>query len=151
MSNTRIERDSMGELQVPAEALYGAQTQRAVNNFPVSQQRMPTQFIRALLLAKAAAMQSFRDRYETLKQGWGGFAGYDAWFANANNASLGVLAAYTDLVGDFERLFVQQASLLGGHRAHPCRHLEPLPLAQLHVVVQQQGHQQRHDRLPTRG
>ncbi|WP_256351662.1 hypothetical protein, partial [Pseudomonas gingeri] len=34
MSNTRIERDSMGELQVPAEALYGAQTQRAVNNFP---------------------------------------------------------------------------------------------------------------------
>ena len=55
MSNTRIERDSMGELQVPAEALYGAQTQRAVNNFPISQQRMPTQFIRALLLAKAAA------------------------------------------------------------------------------------------------
>ncbi|MBC3951487.1 MULTISPECIES: class II fumarate hydratase [Pseudomonas] len=55
MSNTRIERDSMGELQVPAEALYGAQTQRAVNNFPISNLRMPTQFIRALLLAKAAA------------------------------------------------------------------------------------------------
>ena len=35
MSNSRIERDSMGELQVPAEALYGAQTQRAVNNFPM--------------------------------------------------------------------------------------------------------------------
>ncbi|MBM5458481.1 class II fumarate hydratase [Pseudomonas sp. P66] len=58
MSNTRIERDSMGELQVPAEALYGAQTQRAVNNFPVSQQRMPIQFIRALLLAKAAAAKA---------------------------------------------------------------------------------------------
>ncbi len=55
MSNTRIERDSMGELQVPAEALYGAQTQRAVNNFPISRQRMPAQFIRALILAKAAA------------------------------------------------------------------------------------------------
>ncbi|MGY2377003.1 class II fumarate hydratase [Pseudomonas sp. SDO524_S393] len=55
MSNTRIERDSMGELQVPAEALYGAQTQRAVNNFPISHQRMPAQFIRALILAKAAA------------------------------------------------------------------------------------------------
>jgi fumarate hydratase class II len=55
MSNTRIERDSMGELQVPAEALYGAQTQRAVNNFPISQWRMPDQFVRALLLAKAAA------------------------------------------------------------------------------------------------
>ncbi|MCU1721659.1 class II fumarate hydratase [Pseudomonas sp. 5P_5.1_Bac1] len=58
MSNTRIERDSMGELQVPAEALYGAQTQRAVNNFPISQQRMPAQFIRALLLAKAAAAKA---------------------------------------------------------------------------------------------
>ncbi|BCQ59388.1 hypothetical protein PBOI14_11380 [Pseudomonas sp. Boi14] len=34
MSNTRIERDSMGELQVPELALYGAQTQRAVDNFP---------------------------------------------------------------------------------------------------------------------
>ncbi|MDP1013718.1 lyase family protein, partial [Klebsiella pneumoniae] len=45
----------MGELQVPAEALYGAQTQRAVNNFPISNQRMPAQFIRALILAKAAA------------------------------------------------------------------------------------------------
>lgn len=58
MSDTRIERDSMGELQVPAQALYGAQTQRAVNNFPISQQRMPAQFIRALLLAKAAAAKA---------------------------------------------------------------------------------------------
>jgi fumarate hydratase class II len=58
MSNTRIERDSMGELQVPAEALYGAQTQRAVNNFPISNLRMPAQFVRALLLAKAAAAQA---------------------------------------------------------------------------------------------
>lgn len=55
MINTRIERDSMGELHVPADALYGAQTQRAVDNFPISGQRMPAQFIRALLLAKAAA------------------------------------------------------------------------------------------------
>nr|WP_314488032.1 class II fumarate hydratase [uncultured Pseudomonas sp.] len=58
MSETRIERDSMGELQVPAQALYGAQTQRAVDNFPVSGQRMPVQFIRALLLAKAAAAKA---------------------------------------------------------------------------------------------
>ena len=47
MSDTRIERDSMGELRVPQEALYGAQTQRAVNNFPISHQPMPAQFIRA--------------------------------------------------------------------------------------------------------
>ena len=58
MSNTRIERDSMGELHVPQAALYGAQTQRAVDNFPISHQRMPTQFIRALILAKAAAARA---------------------------------------------------------------------------------------------
>jgi len=45
----------MGELAVPAEAFYGAQTQRAVNNFPISGQSMPEEFIRALLMVKAAA------------------------------------------------------------------------------------------------
>ncbi len=55
---TRIEGDSMGELKVPADALYGAQTQRAVNNFPVSGRRMPEAFIRALLMAKSAAAQA---------------------------------------------------------------------------------------------
>lgn len=58
MSNLRTERDSMGELAVPAEALYGAQTQRAVDNFPISHQRMPAPFIRALILAKAAAARA---------------------------------------------------------------------------------------------
>jgi len=58
MSDTRIERDSMGELAVPADALYGAQTQRAINNFTVSGQRMPEAFIRALLLAKIAAARA---------------------------------------------------------------------------------------------
>ncbi|MDY1034526.1 class II fumarate hydratase [Stenotrophomonas sp. CFBP8980] len=51
----RTEHDSMGELQVPADALWGAQTQRAVDNFPVSGQRMPRGFIRALGLVKGAA------------------------------------------------------------------------------------------------
>ncbi|MGA8705836.1 MAG: class II fumarate hydratase [Steroidobacteraceae bacterium] len=51
----RIERDSMGELQVPADALWGAQTQRAVDNFPVSGLTMPRGFIRALALIKRAA------------------------------------------------------------------------------------------------
>lgn len=55
MSETRIEKDSMGELAVPADALYAAQTQRAINNFSVSGQRLPEPFIRALLLAKQAA------------------------------------------------------------------------------------------------
>src|SRR3546814_642399 len=51
----RTEHDSMGELQVPAEALWGAQTQRAVENFPVSGRPMPRGFIRALGLVKASA------------------------------------------------------------------------------------------------
>jgi fumarate hydratase, class II len=52
---TRIERDSMGEMEVPADALYGASTQRAVLNFPISGQRFPRAFIRALALIKGAA------------------------------------------------------------------------------------------------
>ena len=51
----RIERDSLGELKVPAEALWGAQTQRAVQNFPLSGLKMPRAFIRALGLVKWAA------------------------------------------------------------------------------------------------
>ncbi len=57
MSDTRyrIEKDSMGELEVPENALWGAQTQRAVNNFPISGLTMPRQFIAALGLVKWAA------------------------------------------------------------------------------------------------
>ena len=53
----RIEHDSMGELRVPADALWGAQTQRAVQNFPISGRPMPRGFIRALGLVKAAAAE----------------------------------------------------------------------------------------------
>jgi fumarate hydratase class II len=55
---TRVERDSMGEMEVPAEALYGASTQRAVLNFPISGERMPRRFLRALALIKLAAAQT---------------------------------------------------------------------------------------------
>lgn len=55
MSDYRIEHDSMGELKVPSNALWGAQTQRAVDNFPVSGIKVPREFIRALGLVKAAA------------------------------------------------------------------------------------------------
>ena len=54
----RIEHDSMGELKVPADALYGAQTQRAVDNFPISGLHLPREFIRALGLIKAAAAEA---------------------------------------------------------------------------------------------
>ena len=53
----RIERDSMGEMRVPAEALYGASTARAIENFPISGLRFPRAFIRALGLIKLAAAQ----------------------------------------------------------------------------------------------
>jgi fumarate hydratase class II len=54
----RIERDSMGEMRVPANAYYGAQTARAVENFPVSGRRFPHRFIAALGYVKAAAARA---------------------------------------------------------------------------------------------
>src|SRR5215469_16061096 len=51
----RVEADSMGQMQVPQEAYYGAQTARAVENFPISNLRFPRQFIRALGLIKKHA------------------------------------------------------------------------------------------------
>src|SRR3979490_3553236 len=57
----RVERDSMGEIKVPADALWGAQTQRAVQNFPVSGLAMPRPFIGALGLVKQAAARANRE------------------------------------------------------------------------------------------
>lgn len=61
MSEFRIEKDSMGDVKVPALAYYGAQTQRAVENFPISGQPLPARLIRALGLVKAAAAMANRD------------------------------------------------------------------------------------------
>ncbi|HEB55961.1 MAG TPA: class II fumarate hydratase [Gammaproteobacteria bacterium] len=77
MSNKtcRTEHDSMGELQVPNDALYGAQTQRAVDNFPLSGQPMPAAFIRALGQIKYACAEANEklgllepDRAEAIKK-----------------------------------------------------------------------------------
>jgi fumarate hydratase, class II len=57
----RIERDTMGELEVPDGAYYGATTMRAVKNFPISDLRFPRQFIRALGMIKLAAARVNRD------------------------------------------------------------------------------------------
>lgn len=57
---------------------------------------------------KTIAMQRFRDQYAQLKVQWGGYAGYDAWVARANNASFGAQAAYDDLVPGFEALFARE-------------------------------------------
>ena len=61
--------------------------------------------------AKAEIMARMRAEHAALKAGpWQGFTGYDGWFERANNASLGVLGAYDDLVPRFEALFVAQGS-----------------------------------------
>src|SRR3989338_10093600 len=58
MSKYRIEKDSMGPMKIPDHLLYGASTQRAVENFPVSGWRMPQKFIHALALLKVAAARA---------------------------------------------------------------------------------------------
>jgi fumarate hydratase class II len=60
-TETRLERDSMGEVRVPQSAYYGAQTQRAIDNFPISGLRFPPIFIHALGLIKQAAASVNRD------------------------------------------------------------------------------------------
>ncbi|MGO5172849.1 class II fumarate hydratase [Atopobiaceae bacterium LCP21S3_F7] len=54
----RYEHDSMGEVRVPADALWGAQTQRSLENFPIGDQTMPKEIVRALALVKKAAAQA---------------------------------------------------------------------------------------------
>ncbi|MCA9218949.1 MAG: aspartate ammonia-lyase, partial [Planctomycetales bacterium] len=61
MSDFRIERDSMGEVQVPAQAYYGAQTQRAVENFPISGWTLPPALVHAMGLVKLACGIANRD------------------------------------------------------------------------------------------
>jgi fumarate hydratase, class II len=58
MPEYRLEQDSLGEMRVPADALYGPQTQRAVENFPISGLRFPREFIAALGLIKRAAAET---------------------------------------------------------------------------------------------
>ena len=86
----RIERDTLGEVRVPEDALYGAQTQRAVENYPISGLREHPQFIRAFILLKRAAAQANRE-----------LGAMEERLANA------IIAACDRVLGDFE-----------GHRKH---------------------------------
>jgi fumarate hydratase class II len=61
MTESRIERDTMGEVVLPASALYGAQTQRAVENFPISGESLPPELIHAIGLVKLAAARVNRE------------------------------------------------------------------------------------------
>ena len=87
------------------------------------------------LAAKAELLAQLRADYAlTKQQRWGGFAGYDAWFAGVNNASLGVLAAYTELAADFERLFEQQGGDFERFYAEAAR-IAALPKAERHATL----------------
>lgn len=75
MTSYRTEKDSMGTVEVPEDALYGAQTQRAVNNFGLSELTMPFAFIRSVVLIKYCAAEANaelgllpRDKAEAIKQ-----------------------------------------------------------------------------------
>ena len=61
MAKMRVETDSLGEVQVPEESYYGAQTQRALENFPISGIRFSRPFLRALGLIKKGAAQANRE------------------------------------------------------------------------------------------
>ena len=55
--HTRLERDSMGEVEVPADRYWGAQTQRSLHNFRIGGERFPREMIRALGIVKYAAAE----------------------------------------------------------------------------------------------
>ncbi|TAF64801.1 MAG: class II fumarate hydratase [Cytophagales bacterium] len=59
--NYRVEHDTMGEVQVPADKYWGAQTQRSIDNFPIGDNKMPKEVIRAFAILKKAAAQANHD------------------------------------------------------------------------------------------
>lgn len=88
---------------------------------------------------KAELLSALRAEHAALKAGpWQGYTGYDGWFASVNNASFGVLAAYTELVPQFERLLAEQGGDLPRFYAEVQR-LADLPMAErrraLHATV----------------
>jgi predicted aminopeptidase len=84
---------------------------------------------------KAEAMRELRAEYARLKaERWGGFAGYDGWFERANNASFGMLAAYNELVPQFERMFEREGRDFARFYAAVQR-LAALPKAERHATL----------------
>jgi len=79
---------------------------------------------------KAAILARLREEYAAMKASrWGGYSGYDAWFARANNAAFGVLASYTALVPAFERLLAREGNDFARFYAE-VRRIAALPAAE---------------------
>ncbi|HEY5581825.1 MAG TPA: aminopeptidase [Rhodoferax sp.] len=87
-------------------ALARATRTRLAEIYKLNQPLAPVS--QAQIAMKKEAMQNFRDDYVRLKVSWGGYAGYDAWVAGANNAAFAAQAAYDELVPAFETLFERQ-------------------------------------------
>lgn len=84
---------------------------------------------------KAAIMKRLRADYEVMKtERWGGFSGYDGWFARANNAAFGVLAAYNALVPAFEHLYEREGRDFGRFYAEVAR-IAALPYAERRAAL----------------
>jgi predicted aminopeptidase len=85
--------------------------------------------------AKPALLAELRRDFEALKrERWGGFTGYDGWFARSNNAAFGVLAAYNELVPQFERLFEREGRDFPRFYAE-VRRLAALPLSERRTAL----------------
>ncbi|MDP3820952.1 MAG: aminopeptidase [Burkholderiales bacterium] len=84
---------------------------------------------------KVALMAQLRADFDAMKaERWGGYSGYDGWFARANNASFGVLAAYNQLVPNFERLFEREGRDFNAFYAEVKR-ISALPLAERRAAL----------------
>ena len=95
----RTERDTLGEVQVPDDALYGAQTQRAVENYPVSGLRAHPQFIRAFVLLKKAAALANKELGAIDADRANAIIGSAAAFFNRTNARMNSGCARRPLTG----------------------------------------------------
>ena len=94
MSDFRTEHDSMGDVQVPSQAYYGAQTQRAVDNFPISGWRLPAELVHALGRVKRAAAVSNRDLGKLTKSGKNPLDNAQVDALLATEVSLGAASRY---------------------------------------------------------
>jgi predicted aminopeptidase len=86
---------------------------------------------------KKEAMLAFKADYKALKTQWGGYTGYDPWVERANNASFGALAAYDELVPQFEALFAKHGSWQKFYDA--CKALAALPKAERRAALAAQA------------
>jgi fumarate hydratase class II len=128
-SGFRTERDSLGEMQVPADALYGAQTQRAVENFPISGIRFPRRFIHALGTIKKACARANQE------MGWLDAPVAEAVVRAADEVIEGALDAQFVLdvfqtgsgtssnMNTNEVIATRATALLGSGRVHPNDHV----------------------------